>query len=257
MIKTTDTRPTALDVSLPAGEVIVAVQPGLEYGSVVLEPIRADDEEAAWMIEHAEITTLGTKLVVKVPEKPGAGGAVIIGNVGGSVRISGSSRGSIVVGNGVTMVNGVVTSGSAIQIGTSGVRARIAVPEDVSAKVRGVSTDVRVLGMLADLNVNTTNGDVSSSQHQEDVEIDTTNGTVSLESVGAAEIHTTNGGILVQRVIRKGRLRTTNGSIEATTQTEKFTAKTTNGSCTIVADGVHLDDDAVRTTNGRRRLIRR
>lgn len=254
MIKTTDVRPTALDVSLPAGEIVITVQPGLEYGSVVLEPIRPDDEEADWMIEHAEITTVGGKLVVKVPEKSGASGNVVIQSRGGGISIS---RGSVVFGSGVTMVNGVVTSGNAIQIGTSGVRARIAVPDGVNAKVRGISTDVRVLGMLADLNVSTTNGDVESSQHQEDVEIDTTNGTVSLESVGAAEITSTNGGIRVQLVTRKGRLRTTNGSIEATTQTEKFTARTTNGSCTVVADGVHLDDDAVRTTNGRRRLIRR
>jgi DUF4097 and DUF4098 domain-containing protein YvlB len=162
-----------------------------------------------------------------------------------------------VVGSGVTMVNGVVISGNAVQIGTSGVRAKIAIPSDVSAKVRGESTDVRVIGMLASLDVRTTNGNINSGQHQEEVEVESTNGSIYLESVGQAEVHTTNGGITVQRVLGKTKLRATNGSIEATTQTDKFTARTTNGSCTVVADGVHLDDDAVSTTNGRRRLIRR
>jgi hypothetical protein len=255
MIKTTDSKPSALDVSLPVGEVAITVQHGMERASVVLEPIREGDEEAVWMIENAQIITVGEKLVVKVPEKPGSGGGMVIQNGGSLISVG---RSSVVMGSGnITIRNGVVVSGSVVQIGSSGVRAKIAIPSDVRAKVRGESTDVRVVGMLAALDVRTTNGNIGAGQHQEEVDVESTNGSIYLESVGQAEVHTTNGGITVQRVLGKTRLRATNGSIEATTQTDKFTARTTNGSCTVVADGVDLDDDAVRTTNGRRRLIRR
>lgn len=255
MIKSTDSKPTDLDVGLSIGEVAITVQHGLEFGSVVLEPIREGDEEAAWMIKHAQIVTAGGKLVVKVPDKPGSGDGIQIRGHGGSIHIGG--RGSVVVGNGVTMVNGVVVGGNGVHIGTSGVRAKIAIPSDVRAKVRGESTDVRVIGLLAGLDVRTTNGNITATQHQEDVEVESSNGSIYLESVGCAEVHTTNGSITVNRVSGKTKLRATNGSISAVTQTDKFTARTTNGSCTVVADGVHLDSDAVSTTNGRRTLIRR
>lgn len=255
MIKSTDDKPTSLGVSLSVGEVVITVQHGMTRGSVVLEPIQEGDEEAAWMIEHAEIVSAGGKLVVKIPDKPGSGGGVTIRGHGGSVSISG--RGSVVVGSGVTMVNGVVIGGRGVQIGCSGVRARIAVPDGVSAKVRGESTDVRVIGMLAALDVRTTNGTITANQHQQDVEAESTNGSIYLESVDRAEVQSTNGSITVQRVLGKTKLRATNGSINAVTQTDEFTARTTNGSCHVVADGVQLDDDAVSTTNGRRTLTRR
>jgi hypothetical protein len=254
MIKTTDSKPTKLDVNLSIGEVIVTVQHGMEYGSVALEPIREGDEDAAWMVEHAEIVIAGSKLIVKVPDKPGSGGGVTIQGHRGSISIG---RGSVVVGSGVTMVNGVVVSGGGVQIGTSGVRIRVTVPSGVAAKVRGDTTDVRVIGMLASLDARTVNGEIVSGQHQEEVEVESTNGSIYLESVGRAEIHSTNGSITVNRVTDKTRLRATNGSIDAVTQTDKFSARTTNGSCRVVADGVQLDDDAVSTVNGPRSLIRR
>lgn len=251
MIKTTDTQPTSLEVKVPVGEVVVTVQEGLRYGSVVLEPIRDGDEDAAWMIEHAKIVTAGSKLVVDVP-RMGHSGVVIQG--GGSSVVIGS--GNIVIGNRITM-RGNYVSGGAIQIGSSGVRAKIGIPSGVSAKLRGQDTDIQVIGMLAALDVRTTNGNIGSGQHQEEVEAESTNGSIYLESVGRAEVNSTNGSITIQRVLGKTKLRATNGSISAVTQTDKFTARTTNGSCTVVADGVALDDDAVSTTNGHRSLTRR
>jgi hypothetical protein len=252
MIKTTDVQPTALDVKVPIGEIVVTVQEGLKYGSVVLEPIQHDDEDAAWMIENAKIVTAGSKLVVDIPAKSYEG--VVVHGGRSSVVIG---RGNIVIGNNIRMQGNYVSGGGAIHIGSSGVRAKIAIPSGVSAKLRGEDTDVRVVGMLAALDVRTTNGNIGSGQHQEEVEVESTNGSIYLESVGRAEVHSTNGSITVQRVLGKTKLRATNGSIDAVTQTDKFTARTTNGSCRVIADGVQLDDDAVSTTNGRRSLIRR
>lgn len=242
--------PRKVDLSVPAGEIEIntrlaeSEEPGVEVVA-----IRAGDEDAEWMVKHAAVERSGDKLVVRVPERDGGSGVT---QYGGSLISVG--RGSMVVGS----VGGRVIVNGNVVVGTSGVRVTVKIAAGTDVKVRGTNPDTRIDGALASLNLRTTNGGVLANDHLSDAEIETTNGTVELELVDRAEIHTTNGGINVGLVREAAKLRTTNGGIHATTATDNFTARATNGGVRVyTVDGVVLDEDAVSTTNGSRRVSKR
>jgi hypothetical protein len=219
-------RARAVRLSLPAGRVVVTVDPTAHTAKVLLRPADLTDQEAIDAIAAAEgserrATVVSTEQILHV-EVPTTRSGITFGP-NGSVSVVGSGSvvavgpGSIavggnMVGNMITVNGQVVTGGGAVIVGSKGVEALIVLPADGQAFISTQSASVDLTGALDRAEVTTVSGDVEADRVGH-LKVTTTSGEVTVKQAGNLRVKTVSGGVVADRVEDGATVSTTSGEI--------------------------------------------
>lgn len=231
---------------------------------VRLEPVNQRDSEAAQFIEHTTGESKGNRFTVRVPSIPRSkrDRMTVIRN-GGSVVISGGTvTGSVtgmVLGSGVTVVNGEVISGTGTTVlaGSAGLRIIVRLPLGSELAVTSQSGDVTTYGPLPLIETNGVSGDV----HLDRVavaRVRTTSGNVRINDAGLVAVNSVSGDVNVRALAGGANVRTVSGDIAVhAVDTSTVQARAISGDVSVTADaGVEVESET-RTVSGRVRNRRR
>ena len=261
----THTHPGAsrFELTMAAGSVVVYAEER-ERASVTLEPLRPGDAEAARSIENATVTSEGERFAVRVPSDGTTGtvGTTVVQRGPGTVYMSsGTVTGSVtgmVIGSGVTIVNGQVISGHGTTIihGNAGVRATVRLPLGSMVAVRTRSADITTQGPLVGVDTETVSGDTRITTAAI-VTARATSGDVLIGAAGQVAAQTVSGDVTVRSLAGRAGIRTVSGDVAVHADRAcTVQARAVSGDITVTAEpGVEVDTDT-RTVSGRVRTRR-
>ncbi|WAL65595.1 DUF4097 family beta strand repeat-containing protein [Amycolatopsis cynarae] len=226
---------------------------------VTLEPVDPRDAETARLIENATAESRGKRFVVRVPRNGAGGNSMTVIRSGGSVIVSGGTvTGSVtgmVIGSGVTIVNGQVIGGQGTTIinGGRGMRVIVRLPLGSEIEVATQSGDVTTHGPLPRVETSSVSGDVRI-ERAEVAEVRTTSGDVRIASADAVRVNAVSGDVTVRALAGRAEVRTVSGDITVhAVRASIVRAAAVSGDVTVTADaGVEVDADT-RTVSGRTR----
>ena len=262
----THTRPGAarFELTLDAGAVVVYAE-DRDTATVTLEPVRPGDTEAARLIETATATSDGERFAVRVPSDgtTGTTGTTVVQRGPGTVYTSaGTVTGSVtgmVIGSGVTIVNGRVISGHGTTIihGNAGVRVTVRLPLGSAVSVRTRSADITTDGRLVGVDTETVSGDTRITTAAI-VTARTTSGDVLIDAARQVAAQTVSGDVTVRALAGPAGIRTVSGDVAVhAVRACTVQARSVSGDITVTAEpGVEVDTDT-RTVSGRVRTRRR
>ena len=243
------TGPVLADVTCPTGVVYVTVDPAAEVAAVRVLTQDGPDSAAAKAVREATITQTAERLVVVVPDVPGAAGGF------GGVSFSSFGGGTSII-NGVrydgpvSVVNGRVVSGGGAVNMTNGVEVHVTLPTGSGVRYRSENGSLHTYGPVAAIEAQTSNGSVKAEQVGR-LKARTSNGSVKAGTVTEwVDAETDNGSVKVEDYAGSAcRVRTSNGSVALTVArgaSGRIEARTGNGSVKLfgVRGRSDLDVDA-------------
>ena len=251
------------ELGMDAGSVVVYAEER-ERASVTLEPVRSGDGEAARLIETATVTSEGERFAVRVPSDgtTGTTGTTVVQRGPGAVYMSsGTVTGSVtgmVIGSGVTIVNGRPISGHGTTIvqGSQGVRVTVRLPLGSTALVRTRSADITTDGRLVGVDTETVSGDTRINTAAI-VTARTTSGDVLIGAAGQVVAQTVSGDVRVRALAGPADVRTVSGDVAVhAVRACTVQVRSVSGDITVTTEpGVEVDTDT-RTVSGRVRTRR-
>lgn len=126
-------------------------------------------------------------------------------------------------------------------------------PDDQRLSGEGASLNIRLPG-ASDIQLVTSNGNISVEGLDAAILASTTNGTVTIIGPAReANVTTTNGSIRLEQIVGSVRARSTNGRIDASLDTDNpgpVNLTSTNGSITLRVGASFAGSVSVRTSNG-------
>ncbi|UNO42445.1 DUF4097 family beta strand repeat-containing protein [Streptomyces sp. MST-110588] len=229
--------PIALDLTMNAGSIRIAVDPALKQARVVLMT-KAASGPSADAIRNTAVSLNGQYLKVRVPDVAGAmGGTTIrVGGsgvqiVGGNVYVSGNSGGKV-------FINGreVTATGPAGSAATP-VTATVHLPAKSVALIITDIADTVVTGTLVRLEYDGVSGALAA-ERVGDLEVTVTSGSVIVNEVtGSLDANLTSGNLSIGAYSgNAARLNLTSGNVQmaATSQaTGRLTVSVTSGRARI------------------------
>ncbi|TDB98709.1 hypothetical protein E1091_07480 [Micromonospora fluostatini] len=171
--------PVALDVESASGGLLVRAQDGVQAEIVV----KTDDDSgpSAEAVKGARFIESGQNIRVELPQVKG-----------------GMSGVNIVIGSGVTMVNGRVVSGGYSSVGHSPIYIAALVPTNSSLRAKTTSGGVETQGELAHVNAHTMSGGIRIDSAAS-AQLQSMSGSVRLRDLrGDAQLKSMSGGIDVR-----------------------------------------------------------
>jgi hypothetical protein len=213
----TSSLPVVLDADLAAIDLHVYTEARSD-GEVTVSTVD-NDGPSAGAVRAATLDVDGNRLVVRVDHAAG-GTTIIQTGRGGSSYVSTGSGQNIVVGNGVTMVNGRVVSGNGTFIsGGSPVTVVARLPHGSSVRARTQSGDIDLEGNYDEVDASSQSGDievgtvrvVQARTQSGDVDVATLTGSGALESMsGDIEVRGPQGASASARTM-SGNVRGSGG----------------------------------------------
>ncbi|MFI1200906.1 DUF4097 family beta strand repeat-containing protein [Streptomyces sp. NPDC020883] len=245
--------PIALDLTMTAGSIRVAVDPGLKQARVVLKT-EATAGPSADAIRNTAVGLTGQNLRVRVPDMAGGMSASTTIRMGGStMTFSGGSGVQVVGGNvyvsgnvgGKVFINGreVTATGPASAAGTP-ITAEVHLPAKSVALISTHTADTVITGTLARLEYDGTSGSLVADRVG-DLDVTATSGTVIVNEVtGPLDANLTSGNLGIGAYSgHNARLNLTSGNVRmaATAQaTGRLTVSATSG-CARITGASHLN----------------
>ncbi|MBI0297122.1 DUF4097 family beta strand repeat protein [Streptomyces sp. PRKS01-29] len=245
--------PIALDLTMNAGSIRVAVDPTLKQAQVVLKTDAASGPSVD-AIRDTAVSLNGQNLRVRVPDVAGGmSGSTTIRMGGGTMTFSGGNGVQIVGGNvhitghggGKVFVNGreVTATGPAGDAVTP-ITAEIHLPARSVALIGTHTADTAVTGTLARLEYDSTSGSLTA-ERVGDLDATVTSGSVIVGDVtGPLDVNLTSGNLDIGAYSgSSARLNLTSGNVRmaATPQaTGRLTVNATSG-CARITGAAHLN----------------
>jgi hypothetical protein len=194
-IQAKNSGPVRIDATLASVDLTVYTE-ARPYGEITIAT-RDDTGPSADAVNDAELAAHGNTLTVRLDHAHGDGGTVI--QTGNSrVVISGGS--GVVVGNGVTMVNGRIVSGGGqyMQVGGSPITVVARVPHGSAVTASTQSGDIRCTGVYDQIDARSQSGDVEIGTARE-VRAATQSGDVTVDALtGRGDLSSMSGDIEVR-----------------------------------------------------------
>ncbi|MEE4593982.1 DUF4097 family beta strand repeat-containing protein [Streptomyces sp. DSM 41524] len=245
--------PIALDLTMNAGSIRVAVDPTLKQAQVVLKTDAASGPSVD-AIRDAVVSLNGQTLRVRVPDAAGGmSGSTTIRMGGSTMTFSGGNGVQIVGGNvhisghggGKDFINGreVTATGPAGDAVTP-ITAEIHLPAGSVALIGTHTADTAVTGALARLEYDGTSGSLTA-ERVGDLDATVTSGSVIVgEVTGPLDVNLTSGNLDIGAYSgSSARLNLTSGNVRmaATSQaTGRLTVNATSG-CARITGAAHLN----------------
>lgn len=242
----------------------------IEHAQITLTPAVGDtSRETAQLIARAATDTHGRRFTLRMPH-PGGDGATVTRS-GGHVTISagvvtgsvvglqlGTVDGDVVVGDGVTIVNGTVITGSGRYTVTGAGAARRGGPVRITARVApgssvilsGFTPHLTATGPLGFVDVETTNGNVACVDATT-VRVKTTSGDVHTARTAEVSVRTVSGYVICRELAGSAQIKTVSGDITVDAATASTVrARSVSGDIALTAPAGVGIDATTRTVSG-------
>jgi hypothetical protein len=244
----------------------------IEYAEVTLTPAVGDtSRETAQLIEKAATDTHGRRFTLRMPHPGGNSGGATVTRSGGHVSIQagivtgsvvglqlGTIDGDVVVGDGVTIVNGNVITGSGRYTVTGAGAARRGGPVRITARVApgssvilsGFAPHLTATGPLGFVDVETTAGNLACVDATT-VRVKTTSGDVHTARTAEVSARTVSGYVICRELAGSAQIKTISGDITIDAATDSTChARSVSGDIELSSPAGVAIDATTRTVSG-------